>query len=443
MGLEIGGLIRQQRVRCRVRLIEAVPGELFHQVEYLADLLFGQLTFKRAFNEAFALLGHLIGILLAHGAAQQVRFAQRVPRQAVRNLHHLFLVDDDAQSLLEDRFQLRQLVLDLLAAPLAVDEVVNHAALNRTRTIQRIQGGEVFNRGRLVATQHVAHAVRFKLEDAGRQSGVEDLFVGDRVVEDEGLQVKPLAAGLHNEAKSVVDNRQRRKPEEVHLQQTEFLDRLHVVRGDDFVVLGAMQRDQLGQRLRSDDHARGMNARVADKAFELLRGVDQFFGLRLGLVRGSQRWGVLQRFLDSDVQSRRHHLHDALNFGIRNVHGAAGVFDRRLAGHGAKGDDLCHLVSTVLLRDVINDLAAAVHAEVDVDVGQADALGIEKALEQQLILQRIDVSNTKRVGHQRAGSRAAARTHGNVVLLGVADEVPDNEEVSGKLHLPDDADLAG
>ena len=93
------------------------------------------------------------------------------------------------------------------------------------------------------------------------------------------------------------------------------------------------------------------------------------------------------------------HLGDAIDFGVGNVHGAAGILDRRLGRHGAEGDDLRHLVAAVLLGDVVDDLAAAVHAEVDVDVGQADALGIEEALEQQLVLQRIDVGDAERVGH--------------------------------------------
>ena len=61
---------------------------------------------------------------------------------------------------------------------LAVDEVVDHAALDRAGPVERVQSGEIFDRIGLILAQHVAHAVRFKLEDAGGQSLVEDLFVG-------------------------------------------------------------------------------------------------------------------------------------------------------------------------------------------------------------------------------------------------------------------------
>src|SRR5208283_3183267 len=90
----------------------------------------------------------------------------------------------------------------------------------------------------------------------------------------------------------------------------------------------------------------------------------------------------------------------------------------------------------------VDDFAAAVHAEVNINVGQADALRIQEALEQQLMLQRIDIGDAERVGDERPGSRSTARAHRNVSLFGVADEIPHDEKIAGKLHLPNYVDLA-
>ena len=76
--LQVRGDVGQIGVSGRVRLVEAVAGELLHQVEDLLDLLLRVVPFQRALDEAVALLRHLLGLLLAHGAAQQVGFAQRV-----------------------------------------------------------------------------------------------------------------------------------------------------------------------------------------------------------------------------------------------------------------------------------------------------------------------------------------------------------------------------
>jgi hypothetical protein len=86
------------------------------------------------------------------------------------------------------------------------------------------------------------------------------------------------------------------------------------------------------------------------------------------------------------------HLGDAVDVGVGNVHGAADIFDRGLGRHGAEGDDLRYVLAAVFLRDVVDHFAAAVHAEIDVDIGHRNALGIEEALEEQLVLQRIDRS---------------------------------------------------
>ena len=61
-------------------------------------------SLRRAGAEDAAVLGHLLGLLLAHRAAQQVGAAQRVAADDLRHLHHLLLVDHDAVGLFQDRF---------------------------------------------------------------------------------------------------------------------------------------------------------------------------------------------------------------------------------------------------------------------------------------------------------------------------------------------------
>src|SRR5690606_32373119 len=109
---------------------------------------------------------------------------------------------------------------------------------------------------------------------------------------------------------------------------------------------------------------------------------------------------------------------------------------------GAVGDDLAHAVLAVATRDVVDDLVAAIHAEVDVEVGQGHALGIEKALEQQAVLDRVEVGDAERPGHQGAGAGTAPGADRNVVVARPADEVGDNEKVAGKAHADYDVQLA-
>ena len=173
----------------------------------------------------------------------------------------------------------------------------------------------------------------------------------------------------------------------------------------------------------------------------MLRGVEQLAHLRFVLVGLLQAGRFSDRVLELDVQRGGDHLGDPVDVGVGDVHRTANVFDRCLGRHGAEGDDLRHIFPAVFLGHVIDHFAAPVHAEIHVDVRQRNALGIQEALEEQLVLQGIDIGDPQRIGNQRARSRTAARAHRNAMLARVADEVPHNQEVSGKLHLLDDGDF--
>ena len=75
--------------------------------------------------------------------------------------------------------------------------------------------------------------------------------------------------------------------------------------------------------------------------------------------------------------------------------------------------------------------------EVDVDVGHRLAARVEEALEEQVVLDRVDVGDLEAVGDERAGRRAAARADADPVALRERDEVPDDQEVVGEAHLAD------
>ncbi len=88
-------------------------------------------------------------------------------RQAIGDLHHLFLIQDDAISFFKNVLKFRQFEADSSFALLAVDEIVDHAALDGAGTVQRVEGGEILDAGGLIAAENIAHTVGFELEDCG------------------------------------------------------------------------------------------------------------------------------------------------------------------------------------------------------------------------------------------------------------------------------------
>ena len=148
-----------------------------------------------------------------------------------------------------------------------------------------------------------------------------------------------------------------------------------------------------------------------------------------------------ERLVERHVERRRNLLGDAVDVRVRHVHHAADVADDGLGLHRAERDDLRDVLASVLLGDVGDHLAAAPLAEVDVDIGQRHALGIEEALENQVVVERIDVGDSEGPGGKAAGGRAAARSDRNALLARVADEIPHDHEVPGIPHLLDHRDL--
>ena len=107
----------------------------------------------------------------------------------------------------------------------------------------------------------------------------------------------------------------------------------------------------------------------------------------------------------------------------------------------AEGDDLRHPVAAVAFLDVGDDLLAAVHAEIDVEIRHRHALGIEEPLEEQPVAQRVQIGDRQRIGHERARARPAPGTDRDSALLGPLDEIRDDQEIAGKTHAFDHAEL--
>ncbi len=190
------------------------------------------------------------------------------------------------------------------------------------------------------------------------------------------------------------------------MRSISFID--HCV--DDFVARPLVERRVLGDRLRRDDDAGGVDRGVPRHA---LRGAARrsssslTFGsfCSISLSGGA----LLERLVERHVERRRNLLGDLVDVGERHLEHAADVAHDRLRLHRAERDDLRDVLAAVLPRDVLDHLAAAPLAEVDVDIGQRHALGIQEALEDQIEVERIDVGDAQAVRDEAAGRRAAAR----------------------------------
>ena len=115
----------------------------------------------------------------------------------------------------------------------------------------------------------VAHAARFELEHRGGVGRAEDV-VGGLVVERQRLE-RELARGIEalHVAQRPVEDRERGEAEEVELDEADRLDVVLVELRDDRVRARLrVQRAEIGELARRDQHAARVHADVAGETFE-------------------------------------------------------------------------------------------------------------------------------------------------------------------------------
>src|SRR5262249_49784759 len=132
--------------------------------------------------------------------------------------------------------------------------------------------------------------------------------------------------------------------------------------------------------------------------------------------------------IQRDVQLVRNHLRDAICIAIAPSEHAADVAHYTFRLEFAESNDLCDAALAVFLPDVFEDFAAASFTEIHVDIRRRNAIRIQKPLENQAMLERVDVCDAKDERNDRACSRAAAWTDRYSFFLREMNKIPDNQE---------------
>src|SRR5579885_2471870 len=275
--------------------------------------------------------------------------------------------------------------------------------------------------------------------------------------------------------------------EEVHLDEAEGFDGVHVVLRDDDALGGAFERDKLRERARGDDRAARMNAEMARGVVEAQSDLENSFP---GLVVDGQA-AALREIADS-LQNFAHGamrkaFGEAVHFAGRNAEDFGNFADGEASVHGDETSDHCyagpflgpscmsslrrlrpmcllprlcylrplpwrsHASSSLKLRHrlfapfgvhVVEKLVAAGAADVDVDIGTIAALLVEKTLEIKAPAERADAGNAKAIGDHGTGGGAAG-DGGNAAAAGFLDDVPDKQEIWSEIEFFDDFEFMG
>ncbi len=194
-----------------------------------------------------------------------------------------------------------------------------------------------------------------------------------------------------------------------------------------------------------------MNSPLAFEVLDTEGRLEDLLGIGVDLKHGTEvgRFFPARRILIDDVAERdvlahdsgRHCLGESLTHRVGHTEHTRAVLESLLGLDGAVRDDLGHTVVAVLIGDVADDLGAAAVVEVDVDVGHRHTFGVEEALEDQAVRERVELGDSHGVGRHRSGGGTTTGPHTNALRLRPGNKVGNHQEVAGEPHLFDDVDF--
>ena len=342
-------LIRHQSISGGVGFVKSVPGEFFHQVEDFHRQFAIDAVFLRPIFKDGTLLGHLFRLFLTHRTTQHICAAKGVTRKHLGDLHDLFLIQDDAVGWLQYRFQAFMLPLhirigNLFAPVLTVDKVIYHPRLQRARTEQSHQRDHIFEAVWLQTLNQIFHAAGFKLEDGcrlGALQHVETFLVIKRDSRNIQRRLAVLLTAGVDHLQRPVDDGQRTQTKEVELHKPGVFNVVLVELGDRMLTrFIAVQRREVSDFGRGDNHAPRMLTGVTRDALQLARHVDQRFHLFVGFVDFRQLRFSFKGFRQGHARIGRHQLRDSIDKTVGVAQNAAHVADNRFRRHRTEGNDL-------------------------------------------------------------------------------------------------------
>ena len=119
-----------------------------------------------------------------------------------------------------------------------------------------------------------------------------------------------------------------------------------------------------------------MGGGVAGQPLQLPGKIQQLLYFGIGFIQGPQLPGLFQRLVQGDAQHIGHQLGDPVRVRIGHIQRPAHIPNGCLSRHGAKGDDLGHMVRPVFLHHIVDDLLPPLDAKIDVEIRHGHPLRI-------------------------------------------------------------------
>ncbi|OQA40263.1 MAG: hypothetical protein BWY50_02042 [Spirochaetes bacterium ADurb.Bin315] len=104
---------------------------------------------------------------------------------------------------------------------------------------------------------------------------------------------------------------------------------------------------------------------------------------------------LLEGFAQCHPEIVGDHFRDLVGLIEADVKNPGDILHHRFGFEGSEGGDLRNAIDPVFFRNVVDHFSSSLEAEIDIEVRHAYPFGVEEALEEQVVFDRIDVGDVK------------------------------------------------
>ena len=209
-------------------LVEGIAGELRPVTPDLLQRVLPVAVLSSPSEELDLESLHLLLELLPHRLTELVRLSTGEVGDLTGEEHHLLLIDGDPIGILEVTLHAGEVVGDLLASVLTIDEVGD--VVHRPGAVEGIHRDQILEGRGQELTEVLLHPCRLELEGTHRPSRLIE-FIGLRVGQRDLVDIDLLPVTLLDIGQSLLDHREGLESEEVHLDQPRGLDHRALILG--------------------------------------------------------------------------------------------------------------------------------------------------------------------------------------------------------------------
>ena len=177
------------------------------------------------------------------------------------------------------------------------------------------------------------------------------------------------------------------------------------------------------------------------KSLQTLGKVNQAVDIFLFLIGFPEFRIHSQCLINGDIWLLWNHLGDGVYLGIRHVQNTAYITDHTAGCQSTEGNDLNHAVIAIFPPYIIDNFLSSFKAEVHINIRHGYSFRIQETLKEKIIPDRIQLGDPKCIGNQASCGGTSSRADHDIIVSGIFDEVPHNEEVIYISHVFDGGQL--